>query len=412
MAPILRSKEVMCGKCSEAVKEFVTCAKCGQNYHPSCIVKVCGMFVDDCGKILCCCKSMQMGCDCKMKDEEIARLKQRILEVNVETFNKTLAEFDGGLDDEIDGVCESGVGVDPRCGVDSEVMDRLAEFGWQISNLQKTLTEEIGRIKSLMVASQSKVANSHFEANQSVTQNINKPTLSTSVQQCSSMVNSHKPIASTSMRHEEKEKNAKKSQNPSQKLPNCVDEMRNILIVGDDQCRGATQLMQDYSKAGFHIETVVKPSATFEDVTGGIVQMARGFGKSDFVLIFAGTNDVLREKEFDRKKVTDLIMCLKHTNVCVTSVPLLNTKPKYNVFVNDFNDKMRQIVSDFACDNVVFFDVGSCLRLTDITCDGTLFTVAERRRIIFHLYDQIIMRKILSVDVGNFPLAVPLNRIS
>lgn len=90
MAPVkVKSTDVTCKKCKIVVKNYVTCIDCGDNYHPTCLLRTGGVSVDVEGKIHCCSVAVADKCVCVEKDEEIDRLQRRISELNEKILNKT-----------------------------------------------------------------------------------------------------------------------------------------------------------------------------------------------------------------------------------------------------------------------------------------------------------------------------------
>lgn len=59
MSPKLSSKntkvsEVICDECKVSVSKFSTCTKCNKCYHPSCVLRIKGIIVDEGGALNCC----------------------------------------------------------------------------------------------------------------------------------------------------------------------------------------------------------------------------------------------------------------------------------------------------------------------------------------------------------------------
>ena len=73
------SSEAVCKKCAVAVKNYVVCAKCESSYHPACILRVRGTFVDVNGDVFCCACDSAAGSCCAEKSLEIAALKTGFL---------------------------------------------------------------------------------------------------------------------------------------------------------------------------------------------------------------------------------------------------------------------------------------------------------------------------------------------
>lgn len=84
------ASDVSCRKCTKEVKIFVLCGKCESKYHPSCVLKIPGTFVNSKGTVICC--GNQQECECKIKDDEIIRLKMRISNINESLFEKSIID--------------------------------------------------------------------------------------------------------------------------------------------------------------------------------------------------------------------------------------------------------------------------------------------------------------------------------
>ena len=165
--------------------------------------------------------------------------------------------------------------------------------------------------------------------------------------------------------------------------------VRKILIVGDSQCRGATQIFNDYVGKEFSVETFVKPNALLLDVVSDLPCMTRNYCRNDFVLIVAGTNDVLSKRDLNRDLIAELAKGMSHTNVCILSVPILNNRPNLKDRINDFNRAMRETLSVINNNNIVWINLSDILRDDDMTQDTIHLTIAEKRRVVFHIPIQI-----------------------
>lgn len=98
--------DMSCRKCSKEVKIFISCGKCDSKYHPSCVLKICGTFVNSEGVVICC--ENRKDCKCEVKDREIEELKLRISGINESLFEKSLALDRNGSDVvELNGICDS-----------------------------------------------------------------------------------------------------------------------------------------------------------------------------------------------------------------------------------------------------------------------------------------------------------------
>lgn len=101
----LKTVEKLCKKCTKEVKICITCSKCNNNYHPSCILKICGMFVDADGKIICCDSITSKTCQCEEKDLEITKLKTRLADLNEVCFEESMSRLQNAIDGEAKSAC-------------------------------------------------------------------------------------------------------------------------------------------------------------------------------------------------------------------------------------------------------------------------------------------------------------------
>ena len=205
----------------------------------------------------------------------------------------------------------------------------------QLTNMGLSLTSRLDRVEYLL------------EGVQNVCPNPNSIPLQ--------IVN--KSIEETSVSAERKDDKVSKSRDPVELHHRKMKNPRKVLIVGDAQCRGAAELLNDYNKVNFRIETLLKPNAVLEAVVGGLAQLTRDFCKDDFMVVFAGTHDVLRGNDLDVGLIRDLKTSLDHTNVCVVTVPKLNIKPTYNMYVDKFNSKLREVISTINSVDFFLFDI-------------------------------------------------------
>ena len=62
-------KHQKCRMCTAPGKNWVICSVCGSSYHPACLIRVKGMFVDLAGEVHCCSSGViNVDCDCAGKD--------------------------------------------------------------------------------------------------------------------------------------------------------------------------------------------------------------------------------------------------------------------------------------------------------------------------------------------------------
>lgn len=83
---------MLCKRCSKDVTFYVICSECNTSFHPSCVLKISGTYVDSDGKILCCKNITSKISECQQKDEEILKLKKRLAMLNESIYEKSVME--------------------------------------------------------------------------------------------------------------------------------------------------------------------------------------------------------------------------------------------------------------------------------------------------------------------------------
>lgn len=83
------SAENLCKKCGKEVKICVKCFKCAYKYHPSCILKIHGIYVDK-ENVVCC---DDITSKHKEKELEIEKLKKRLSYLNELSFENSISQL-------------------------------------------------------------------------------------------------------------------------------------------------------------------------------------------------------------------------------------------------------------------------------------------------------------------------------
>lgn len=112
MAPRGSSSDsnIVCKRCSKDVKFYVTCVECGLNYHPSCVLKIIGSYVDDGGNIVCCKNITSKLQECEENNKQIVQLQQRLSVMNETIFEKSnIFEKSVNEQEQKDGRLESAI---------------------------------------------------------------------------------------------------------------------------------------------------------------------------------------------------------------------------------------------------------------------------------------------------------------
>lgn len=157
-----------------------------------------------------------------------------------------------------------------------------------------------------------------------------------------------------------------------------------ILIVGDSQSRMSTVLLKDYVRTNHIIETIVKPGATFESVVDNLKSLTQSFGENDYIIIIAGTNNILKKSPLNRNAVFKTYSDLRQTNCILVSVPFFNVNKHSNQDVENFNSELFNCVRSVNCPNFKFVDINNTF-LQYVSRSYIHLTKAEKRRLFFYL---------------------------
>lgn len=83
---------VSCKKCSKDVKVYIVRGKCSSSYHPSCLLKISGTYVNSEGVIICCEDLNKKLCAYESQNEEINTLKKRLSNINESLYEISITK--------------------------------------------------------------------------------------------------------------------------------------------------------------------------------------------------------------------------------------------------------------------------------------------------------------------------------
>ena len=118
------------------------CDSCEGTYHPACILKVGGLYVDKNGKNCCCQELVKKVCECEEKEKQIQALKQRLRDLNSSIYHERTADQDSILDQEIVDVNSQDVLSCREVGVDHHftITKRFDLMEKQLAGMELSLT--------------------------------------------------------------------------------------------------------------------------------------------------------------------------------------------------------------------------------------------------------------------------------
>lgn len=152
MAP--RSETLPENSCKQCAKEFKTnvktsviCSKCSSKYHPNCILKIHGIYVDK-GNVICCDDITSKKFECEKKEQEIQELKSRIRRLNEMDYEVSISQQDSINIEITEGSDNKVESNDER--KDSEEMTTLeTKRDMEVTYLNKLLQEKADMVEEL-----------------------------------------------------------------------------------------------------------------------------------------------------------------------------------------------------------------------------------------------------------------------
>jgi hypothetical protein len=89
-----------------------------------------------------------------------------------------------------------------------------------------------------------------------------------------------------------------------------------VLLLGDSQMRGCTDILKHNLNSDFEISGIVKPGAKTKDILG--TKIDEGMCTNDFIVVCAGANDISKnDAKEGLKNITNFVKQTRHTNIIV-----------------------------------------------------------------------------------------------
>lgn len=144
-----------------------------------------------------------------------------------------------------------------------------------------------------------------------------------------------------------------------------------LLFLGDSQGRSMGSILRDILGKLYLVESIFKPNALFEDVVRDITNLTMGFTKTDYVVVQAGTNNVLRKRMISDEVLKNLVRSLTHTNLILVSVPYWRKDSRliHNHLVYTSNLRMYNTVLSTG-QSIYYIDIDSLIAEYDMFFRG------------------------------------------
>lgn len=344
---ISKSSPLINYKCCKS-KQFIhyVCTKCFSVFHKSCLLsryKSQVSFIEE-NKIICC------------KDEDESYQSEQDAEKSL--LEKTISELSG--DSEMKSKYIHKLKTEYKLIVDEaskmeEEMNRLIKDQEKIIH---DLQEEIRHINKNTKHSKKTLKNVSSQ-----TRNVTKNTRSVSTNTKSSIkftsgveenyvnagtqtfinLKSNEDMVDKSISDLQSQIKPAKHNN-SLKLPDNSINKHKVLLLCDDYGRNINKIMHNMLLSGeYHIETIIKPGASFHQVIENIDLLTVNYGIYDYIIIIAGSNNFNKNHKYPSfRNIWEKIKQCSHSNIIITTVPYRNSK--VDKFIYKFNKKLSDFV--------------------------------------------------------------------
>lgn len=171
----------------------------------------------------------------------------------------------------------------------------------------------------------------------------------------------------------------------------------NILILADSHGRNVASLFNKLLlHKNYSITSFFKPNAQFHNVTENIAELTKDFGANDYVIVMAGSNNVLNNSPVTITSVISTLKCVKHTNTVLIGAPFWQNKTMYNNNIYLLNSLLYDTSKSFP--NVDFFEPNIIINNSHMTAHG----LHLNKRGKYKLFNRIA-QYICKTD-SNFPI--------
>ncbi|KAG5870737.1 hypothetical protein JTB14_021990 [Gonioctena quinquepunctata] len=134
-----------------------------------------------------------------------------------------------------------------------------------------------------------------------------------------------------------------------------------ILILCDETGYGLSKTFSRIYGNTFNIQSIIKPSANFENVINDVINLSNNYCLDDHIIILAGSNDFKTKKYPSLEKLNSMLKICTNTNIILSSVPYSRNYEvnemiyRYNIKLNDYAIKLNH----YAEGNIPFFDINN-----------------------------------------------------
>lgn len=192
-----------------------------------------------------------------------------------------------------------------------------------------------------------------------------------------------------------------------------IEKKAKVLLLSDSYGRNCSNIFGNLvNQSKMTPLTIFKPNGKFANVMEDIKSTAYNYGKTDYVIIWAGINDALGKTHISNGKLQEVASLAEKTNVVVVSVPFCKNKPDLNKFIYKINKQIYDSLISSKQSNSFYVDVNSLFTHTPV--EEGIHLSNNKKRVIFNHVMNIINNnnKQLSSYLTEEPFVNTANLIS
>uniref|UniRef100_A0A1Y1L3W7 Uncharacterized protein n=1 Tax=Photinus pyralis TaxID=7054 RepID=A0A1Y1L3W7_PHOPY len=171
---------------------------------------------------------------------------------------------------------------------------------------------------------------------------------------------------------------------------------RKILILADSHGRNLIdKFCRRLPSDMYSVQCIFKANATFQQITCDLPALSLQFNKTDYVIIMAGTNNLLSRKYISDDCVEKTVAALSHTNCMIVAVPYAKDN---NLYLNNLAYKTNyqfQFIANSNDDFVKFIDANHFLNSRHKTFNGLHLNDKGKCKLVWFICKYYILNPIL-----------------
>lgn len=186
-----------------------------------------------------------------------------------------------------------------------------------------------------------------------------------------------------------------------------VDNKNKILILSDSQGRNSAALLNKLLDYNYSVQSVCKPNAMFDDVVSDVDNLSKYFTRNDFVIILAGSNNVLKHKPISQETFEKLYCVSKRVNLIYTAIPYWKNNCDLNNSLFNFNKTIFNNLKLFNVEGRYFVETNEIIDIySDKYNRDFHLNVSGKRKLFYY-----IAKLILNVNNANYSSSINFNNL-